>query len=181
MRFSDLPPLYSYLIRVSQVVNDPHCLQRRSRQPGKPGYERFNGCWVWWLTYVRDLERHGVVPMAKNGDRPTFLGFINIRLSDADKETLSEDMETDIRGLVDNASALLYSGYKLGFAYDKTSGSVQATLTCWAEGHPDFGHAISSRHPDFDRALHSLLYKHFTIAKECWTEFAPPTPVSTWD
>jgi hypothetical protein len=176
-----MPPLFYDLVKRVEIVSDPRCLRRMSRQPGKGSLDRFHNCWVWYCNFVRSLEKKGVVQMAKPQDERGWKGFINIRLSDADKEALSAADETSIVGLVDNAAGLLYAGYKLGFAYDKTSGSVQATLTCWIEGHPDYGHAISARHPDFDRALHSLLYKHFTIAKECWTDFAPPAPVSTWD
>lgn len=182
-RYVAPPALYDYLIVKSFVLHDPACFRRKSRQPGKGGHDRFNACWVWWINWVRQLEKTGVVnSMApRNGERPEFKGFINVRLSDADKEALQAADETSTIGLLDNAAGLLYEGYKMSFSYDKTSGSVQATLTCWVEGHADFGHAISARHPDFDRALHSLLYKHFTIAKECWTDFAPPAPVSTWD
>jgi len=165
-----------------QVVSNPNCMRRYSRQPGKSGRDRFNACWVWWVSYVRALEKSGVIQVRNNGkERPQFNGFVNVRLSDGDKETLAADTETSITGLVDNASALLYEGYKLGFSYDKTSGSVQATLTCWQEGHEDFGYAISARHPDFDRALHSLLYKHFTLCAGQWTQNNPPAPVTTWD
>jgi len=177
-----LSPLAYELVKRIEVVSDPRCFRRLSRQQGKSGHDRFHHCWVWYVNFVRALERRGVVQVAKqNGERPAFKGFINLRLSDADKETLAADAETDVVGLIDSAASLLYEGYKLGFAYDKTSGSVQATLTCWVEGHADFGYAISSRHPDFDRALHTLLFKHFTLSHECWTDHNPPTPVQTWD
>lgn len=167
----------------SYVIHDPQCFRRKSRQGGKSGRDRFNACWVWWCNWLRHLEAKGVInQMARaNGERPEFKGFINIRLSEADKAALQADDETSISGILDNAAGLLYEGYKMSFSYDKTSGSVQATLTCWVEGHADFGHAISARHPDFDRALHSLMYKHFVLAKECWTENNPPAPVVTWD
>lgn len=120
--------------------------------------------------------------MAKNGERGEFKGFINIKLTPEDKEALIASVgETDTSALIENAAALLYEGYKLSFAYDTTSGSIQATLACWKAGHPDCGYAISSRHPDFVTALHSLLHKHFNVTHECWTEFSPPAPVATWD
>jgi hypothetical protein len=177
-----LPPLYSYLIALAEINHDPRCLQRIAHQPGKPAQWVFHSCWVWFRTFEHELEKNGVIQVAKNGERGEFKGFINIRLTDADKEALVAGVgETDTTTLIDNAAALLYEGYKLSFAYDKTSGSVQATLACWQEGHPDCGHAISSRNPDFIMALHSLLHKHFNVARECWTAFAPPAPLSTWD
>lgn len=181
MRFAEVPPVYQHLIRQAQVVNDPHCFQRLATNPAQNAYMRYHAAHVWLLKYRETLTKLGVISMAKNTNgQSEFRGFINIHLTDADKEKIAASA-SDPQGIMDNLAGLLFEGYKVSLAYDVKSGAIQAVLTCWNPDSAHFGYAISSRHPEAIVALDSLLYKHFDLAAEQWLAIEQPPALTKWD
>lgn len=150
--------------------------------PHISGYEKCRAFGVFLSDLVARMVRigGGLVAGQKDNRQDNFKGWLNINLKDADKAQI-EGIAKDVKltTLVAWMAGKIYEGYRFSVSWDSYSDSSQIAAYCWDEEHPDYGHALSSRHPDLDMALLSLWYKHETIAQGVWTQVAnPPTPPS---
>lgn len=137
---------------------------------------------TWFLVYSDNLQEIAG-DMAKNGKSDVkfeFKGFVNLRLSEDDKGQILE-AKRNVEIMMQDCGALIYNGYKLSFNYDRYSGAQQVTLTCTAPDDPNYGYAISARHPDLDTALATLLYKHYELANAIWSSVSDRTVDRNWD
>lgn len=109
-----------------------------------------------------------------------FDSWVNVRLSDDDKEALAALAENiDMMTLADWVASLAYQGYSFSLSWDEWSEAQQVSLVCKAPDDPNYGLGLSARHPDFDVALMTLRYKHEAICRAKWSENSP-TPSNSW-
>lgn len=92
-------------------------------------------------------------------------GFVDITLSDKDRELMAGWAASGEWEPFEALDALLGGGYKVSLAVHPASGSVIATLTCRAEDDPNFGYALSAFGPDPEGALMCVSYKHFVMCE----------------
>jgi len=90
----------------------------------------------------------------------SFLGFINIPLSDDDREQLhAYALETTL-DVMQFLSEVMETGYKFSLALDGEHSSYIATLTGKAPACENLGYALSGRGPDAYGAVLVLWFKH---------------------
>lgn len=90
-------------------------------------------------------------------------GFVDVSLTDADREVLREtriDLDETMLLLVD----VINTGHKVSFSKKADKPSVVCTFTGTLDNAQNAGWALSSFAPDLLSAMRVNLYKHFTIA-----------------
>lgn len=111
-------------------------------------------------------------------ERIAVRGWVNYRLTDEDKARIELE-PLDMTVVIAEYMALVYGGYRLSVTYDEYSKAMQASLVCAKPDSPDAGLGMSSRHPDLDWALRSLLYKVQVVGVNTWDKWLDgPTPES---
>jgi len=93
-----------------------------------------------------------------------FKGFINIPLTDPDKErikTILEEADTIESTLLELTS----EGYKISLREDTTSGSYSASATAVTPDHANAGYALTAYGPDIQGAVIALAYKILTLCE----------------
>lgn len=128
---------------------------------------------------VRAFLRRQDVSKKDNG-RTASLVWVNLRLSEDDKVIIQEE-RPEVEYVLSQFAAMVYEGYRLSVAWDDYSKAVQASLICGVSEHQNAGHAVSSRHPDLDMCLTSLLYKVQKMGDEPWSSWVTAKPVASWD
>lgn len=126
-----------------------------------------------------DKYMMGRFKVAKNKERVQIVGWVNYRLTDEDKERLQEE-PLSIELVVNEYMAYAYRGYRLSVSFDDYSKAMQASLVCVNPDEADCGYGISSRHPDLDTALRSLLYKTYVIGDGNWSTYSSPPAPDNW-
>lgn len=106
--------------------------------------------------------------------------WVNVRLDEVDKDTINHwDMSwPDIFAWMGER---IYAGYRFSFAYDEYSKACQFSVICRAEGDPNYGLAMSTRHPDVDMAFLSLWYKDVHKLAGNWADYRPTPDAPLWD
>lgn len=119
-------------------------------------------------------------PLATDKDTP-WGGFVNIPVSDADKEKFGFWFTEAEPVMIDTLSELMWSGLKLSVVFDGENDCFIATLT--GKPHPDvdFRCAMSARHSSLPLALGLLLYKHFILADQDWSQFTQKGEKRKWN
>lgn len=101
---------------------------------------------------------------------PTDLKWINRNLTDDEKA--HHDAQAKKQG---ELGVLLFKvamqGYNVRIAWDAYSSCFQANLVPFQPENPNFGYAISARGITPERAVSLLLYKHYAIFEEQWSDF----------
>lgn len=180
-RFLGLDPFARYTLFVA-ANNGFGYAGRLATAPYTTPWQKSHAVGVWFDVFD-DQVRRLAGDMAKNGrteQKFEFKGFVNLRLSDDDKGQILE-AKRNVEIMMQDCGALIYNGYKLSFNYDRYSGAQQVTLTCTAPDDPNYGYAISARHPDLDTALATLLYKHYELANAIWSSVSDRTVDRNWD
>ena len=127
-------------------------------------------------------QKWGTIVPRKNG-QPDFQieAWVNVSLSDADKEEISR-VGVDWQAIFDWFGRRVYEGYRITLSWDEYSKAVQAAIICRNPDLGDYGLAMSSRHPDADLALMSLIYKDTIIGVDGWRALLDQAPVTrNWD
>lgn len=117
--------------------------------------------------------------VAKDDKKVQIIGWVNYRLTDEDKERLNAE-PLSIELVINEFMTFAYRGYRLSVSYDDYSKAMQASLVCVNPEVPDCGYGISSRHPDLDTALRSLLYKTDVVGEGNWSTFAAAPTLDSW-
>lgn len=105
--------------------------------------------------------------------------WVNYRLNEDDKANLAAEPLT-MEQVIQEFATRVFAGYRLSVAYDEYSSAMQASLVCVDKDSPDAGIGISSRHPDLDWALRSLLYKLQVVGDGKWGEFVDLPRGDSW-
>lgn len=129
-------------------------------------------------TYFVERVQEDWLGMAKK-DQIAITKWVNYRLSEDDKALLSAE-PLSMEQVIQEFATRVYAGYRLSVAHDEYSRSMQASLVCVDRDSPDAGIGISSRHPDLDWALRSLLYKLMVIGDGKWSEFTDAPQADSW-
>jgi len=119
------------------------------------------------------------MPTSTNKGRTASLRWVNLRLTDEDKDAIL-DNPPNAEAVLNKFASMAYQGYRLSVSYDDYSKALQASLVCASGDSENVGFGISSRHPDLDMALISLLYKITLIGDTPWSEYASPPTRSDW-
>ena len=106
--------------------------------------------------------------------------WINRRLTDEDKQAI-RDRGIDWPALFDWLEARMYRGYRFSIAYDDYSKAGQVSIVCRDLDDPNYGLAMSSRHPDLSVAFHSLQYKDEVLLADGWLGGDSPALSDQWD
>ena len=88
-----------------------------------------------------------------------WLGFVDIVLSDDEKDRIKGDVDGGLVPAPTFIQALLDQGYKLSLSPDGRGGGVIATVTGAADGCLNQNYSLSGRGPDVVGALAMLEYK----------------------
>lgn len=104
-------------------------------------------------------------------------GFVDIRLTDGEKETFHH-WHTELGdGIWGELVEVVSSGFKLGLSYDPSGDFYLATLT--ASGVDVIGlqdrYCLTARAPEWAMAIALLLFKHIVIARRDWGAYKPRT------
>lgn len=136
---------------------------------------------------LNQINRHLIIEVQKMAAKkgavgskssvPDDLKWINRNLTDEEKQ------DHDVQGKTPEQLGLLLwrvalQGYNVRVAFDAYSKCFQANLVPYQAENPNFGYAISARGATPERAFSLLLYKHYAIFKERWTDFYKATSVS---
>lgn len=109
-----------------------------------------------------------------------FLGFVDLTLSEHDKQVLADYVTLDPATNIDIAGficALAENGYKFSLVTDHEHHSSIATATGKHESNPNNGYALSARGPDPLAAIIVLWYKIVHMCDwERWTEHGGENP-----
>ena len=93
--------------------------------------------------------------------------FVEVRLSEEDKQTLETREWTDHEQF-DSIRGLVAEGYKFSLNEDSKNQSFIATLTDNREGSAAYHGILSGRGATPFNAVCSLLYKHYALLGETW-------------
>ena len=127
----------------------------------------------------RSSEQQRSKPRKVTGKRCSdgFLGFVDINLTDRDREELEAFNAPGAVDLEAFMLAVIEDGYKLSVVADPEHNSVIATMTGRHQHCPNKGYALSARGPNAHGALVALWYKQDTIAHwGLWADEADAVP-----
>lgn len=113
----------------------------------------------------------------------SFRGFVDIPLSDADRQILIDLFPVEPMTYVTFLADLMQEGYKFSLTEDRAHGCVIATATGKSEGNKNEGLALSARGPGVEQAMLALRYKMGTLARwGAWTseEVKGSTQLTLW-
>ena len=104
----------------------------------------------------------------------TWNGYATVNIP-ADHEQMLDEFVANGDEIFSLLSDILINKYKVSYDPPAEDGSYKATAICHDPDDPNFGMALSGWSDDWYGALASLLYKHYYVAKENWTDFTAPT------
>lgn len=102
-------------------------------------------------------------------------GFVDLNLSDADKEHLQSWVVSDEWDGYGAIAELVERGYKLSLSPDPAHNCVVATVTGRVEGNENLGYSMSARGPSVDGAVAALAYKVLVVLQGGAWEDNPAT------
>jgi len=106
--------------------------------------------------------------------------WVNVRLSDADKDQIASS-EVDWPTIFAWMGERIYAGYRYSFAYDEYSKACQFSIICRELDDPNYGLAMSTRHPEVEMAFISLYYKDVVLLENKWGDNRPTPEAALWD
>lgn len=109
---------------------------------------------------------------AKKGNRKSnpkggsyeFKGFVNLKLTDADKEHIRTALEEQ-NTIEETLSPLIEDGYKISLRYDASNKCYLAAASPTDNEHTNAGYTLSARGPSLEGAVAALYYKINVIAE----------------
>lgn len=105
--------------------------------------------------------------------------FVNYNLTEEQKND-HDSTNRPVEYVAVQGVKLISKGYAVKISFDSYSKCYQATLTVWNEANHNFGYGLSARGATPERALSLLLYKHFDVLKENWSQ-AYKAPASSFE
>lgn len=106
---------------------------------------------------------------AKKNDSPAWRGFVDCNLDTAMKAQAKSWILQNVEDIWSKVSALVDDGYKVSFALDRYHDAYQASLSYQVNGHANSGLTLSGRGPDMQGALGMLLFKHYVVLDQDWS------------
>lgn len=106
-------------------------------------------------------------------------GWVNISLTDEDKQNISEG-EVSVETMLQDFGNLVFRGFRFSLTFDDYSDALQASLVCANPEERDYGYAMSARHPDPEMVLRTLAYKFMLALNSPWEELCSNRPAPSW-
>lgn len=134
--------------------------------------------WQFKGWFMRLLNQMGEVIVArtkggKNGAAGKAQGgsvwFVNVSVSVSDAAKIDEYFDT-VEAVYDAMVAVMEDGYRVAFNYDMSRDAVVASLTCRNEGLPNHNGVLNAFAGDWFTALRVVLYKHYVVLSERWSD-----------
>lgn len=134
--------------------------------------------WRYQGWFFRLLNQLGEVIMArtkgaKSGAAGRASGgsvwFVNVAVSVGDAAKIEEYFPT-VEAVYDAMVEVMTDGYRVAFNYDMTRDAVVASLTCRNEGSPNHNGVLNAFAGDWFTALRVVLYKHYVVLSEQWSD-----------
>jgi len=100
----------------------------------------------------------------RNGTSPAWRGFIDIDLTDADKDVV-RDMSTEAEDVLGIVAELVEDGNKLTLSNDAAHNSYVAAVTSRNAASPNAGLTLSGRGSTLWKAVNALWYKYASLAE----------------
>lgn len=97
-------------------------------------------------------------------------GYVSVNIP-SDLLGDAEKYITDNATFVESMNQALIDNYKLGVRHNPDDGSYIATLTCFDGDSDNFGYAMSAFGSDWYTACAVVLFKHFEVTGENWTDY----------
>lgn len=101
--------------------------------------------------------------------------WVNRNLTEQEK-TEHDTRPVDLSRIGKDWIKIALQGYSTKLSWDAYSKCFQATLTAWDGNCPNYGYGLSARGSTPERAISLLLYKHYEVLQENWTEAYQPRP-----
>lgn len=139
--------------------------------------------WRYQGWFLRLLNQMGEVAMArtkgaKNGAAAKNLGgsvwFVNVSVSVSDAAKIEEYFPT-VDAVYDAMVEVMADGYRVAFNYDMSRDAVVASLTCRNDGLPNHNGVLNAFAGDWFTALRVVLYKHYVVLGEQWSDASGAT------
>lgn len=134
--------------------------------------------WQFKGWFLRLLNQLGDVIVArtkgaKNGAAAKSAGgsvwFVNVSVSVAEASKIDEYFPT-VEAVYDAMVEVMTDGYRVAFNYDMARDAVVASLTCRNEGLPNHNGVLNAFAGDWFTALRVVLYKHYVVLGEQWSD-----------
>lgn len=94
--------------------------------------------------------------------------FVNVAVSVADAGKI-DDFFPSVEAVYDAMIEVMTDGYRVAFNYDVARDAVVCSLTCRNEGLANHNGVLNAFAGDWFRALQVVLYKHYVILNETWS------------
>lgn len=104
--------------------------------------------------------------------------FVEIRLTQADKDAFKAWASSNASDGIDLLAALVNSGYKLSVSWSDYNDCYTASLTGTEENGPNYQHVMTSRSDDLYEAIMIALYKHYELCPD--GEWPTDKQVNDW-
>lgn len=95
--------------------------------------------------------------------------WVSCELSQGEKDDLRARGVLE-KELLQSLDALISEGFKVSVSYDSRSDCVGCYATAPKDAYPGRTVCLSARAPRLAQAVAVLLYKHFEVLREDWTE-----------
>lgn len=108
---------------------------------------------------------------SKNPPQFVFKGYVNINISESRSSEFVKYSKDASKVWLDYAQALV-DGYAIKANFDDKTGQHRASLTGFHKTGDNFGYVIGGFADDWFTALAVVLFKHFHISGENWSDYA---------
>lgn len=134
-----------------------------------------------YLTPFKSLTKNlrkviKLMPTKKNASKKQFVfkGYVNISISEKHDTELKKYLADKERVYLDFAQCL-QDGYAIKNHFDAENANHRCSITGFESTGDNFGYVIGGFAGDWYTALAVVLYKHFYVSNEAWTEFVTDT------
>lgn len=126
------------------------------------------------------LEVFGMAAQKQSPVKPSDLKWVNISLTEGDKREIGA-LKVTPEQLLAWIGSMVYQGYKFSASWDDRSQACQVAVIGASKDIPDYGFALSSRHPDADGALLSLWFKFTMLCQGgLAAQYSPAPSFDSW-
>lgn len=123
--------------------------------------------WFFWLFVLQDELRERIGMAKTNGKQTEWRGFIDVKMTDAEKEMFSQwDVhDHDLFVLLSEAVA---QGHKLSLTFNKQNDTFVCSFTGNEGTDKHEGYTLSAYGGDWYIAVRALVFKHVILLESDW-------------
>jgi len=124
----------------------------------------------WHHIRLRRLIGTWKPDMAKKKAKFEWKGYVNVTVSETEATALKTYMADD-KLVFQEMSQVIVEGYTIKIYYDDVKANFRASLTCYKVDDDNYGFMLGAFADDWYTALVVLLFKHYRVAKETWSDY----------